>query len=295
MSDPEFCVRAGYHVLTEKMNDPRAKGSIDRALCLYGGQVTALKTYDWCWAMDEYRYMVHIINKGPVLLDTNNDRKSPDYATTTVKAADGTVLGKSLNCQDHTTTRLAQAFAKMEDYYKMYTSEVREKTYTTGVLSMMSRNTRPIPSTGKLWCIDDVLFYFDLVRAAMDGATVMNAILVGLLAGVLDRLCEFVIESVLTVANNFLNSVCLPLPDFSFSISGPNLKKTGCNGISLGQALAVNGSTLTPEQVKAGMHEMYEGIPGINSLPSFSWGSPSLAGPLRAIFGSTTVNAPSGQ
>jgi hypothetical protein len=266
----------------------RARGS-EKATCQYNGQTTQLKELGWCWAQEEYKHMVSII-ENPGIAEIDADKNSPTYAQATYMDGSGAVIGKTLNCQDHTDT-LAKALAKMADNYKVFTSDVREQTYYTSLREDFGRRRNPLPSVRDVWCINDIMVYMDVARALVDGIGVYEAFFVYVTSQILDKVCEYVMDTISTTIENFLSNICLPLPDLSYSLSLDTVKRKTCSGMTLSRAMAVNGGMLTQEDIRNGLDRLLSesGIPAINSLPSLTWQSPSIAGPLRAIFGSTST------
>jgi len=285
-NDLETCVLAGKWVLEQKL-----KGrSQDVALCMYNGQTTMLAANgNKCWASVEYRAIMEILGGKDLIYDVNNDKNSPHHGEITVMTSSGEVLATGLNCQDHTDYNLAKALADMADYYQIYTSEIRENTHVQVVQSMLSSGTRVPPSIGKLWCVDDLLMSMDYVAALKAGVSLLAGPILAAISGFLDSLCNYAISAIKAAADTIMNSICLPLPDLSYSMSLPSLKRKGCNGLSLARAMAVQGGMLSPADVNLGLADFIKGVAGINSLSTQTWSSPSLAAPLRSIFGSKCV------
>jgi len=283
------CVKAGKWVLDQKMDGV----SQDVALCRYNGQTTMLKANkDKCWASVEYNVIISILKYGYVVVDVNNDKKSDKYNTYTIKSATGEVLAEGLNCQDHTAYNLAKALSAMADYYQVYTSEVRETAHVQGVQSRMDSTIRSEPyvgippSVGKTFCVDDIVGKMSIIAALMNAGTMVVVMLSDMLTGLLNQLCTYAVSAMKAAVDTLMNSICLPMPDLSYSMSLPSMKRKSCDGISMMGGLVVNSGTLTAEQVKAGVDSLISGVPGIDSLPTITWSSPSLSAPLRAIFGS---------
>jgi len=281
--DKRYCVELGLRFLKEAI---ASRGSLELGLCQYNGQISMLKDLKWCWAVEEYTIMSKSID-GTRISEIVTDKTSPDFTDVVHKDEGGAVIGTTLNCHDRTET-LAKALNKMSDNYKIYTSGIREEVYYDSIRQQASQKESPIPSAKKLMCIDDITAFMDMSRGLMKGVKALDALFSYIVKQVLDAACNWAIDNLVTPIENFMDSICLPIPDLSYSMSMKSVKRKGCNGVSLGQALVESGAGLTPQDIQNGMHNLYSmsGVPAINSIPSFSWQTPSFAAPLRAIFGS---------
>lgn len=282
MTNKEACVRYGLRILNEAIG---SKG--DLAMCQYNGQISMMRDTGSCWAKVEYDCMVSIIEGRECKSFVNADKSSPSYGEATFVDSTGAVLGKTLVCKDRLNAT-ARSLAKMADAYKVYSGNIAQETFLTAYHKAMESGSSRLGSVKDTWCLNDILFYMDIIRGLMSGLDAYVALFAYLTVQLGDMVCDYIKNAIITPINNILDSACLPMPDLSASLSMGAVARKACNsGISMGEAIAIQGGMLSQSQVEKGMGAFLEtlGIPTLNTSPSYTTAIPTIGAPLRALFG----------
>lgn len=289
---PEGCgivnIRAAEQIYRDGLNYFN-RGDVG-AQCYYAWQMTNYikdNNYDHCHASVENEIYVSYLNGVDIRSKIASNIDQPDYSNNEVQ-----VNGKTysvLTCQDRTQT-LAQALAKASRTYRLQSAAITQETFYEDIQREKESGRKNHRGEIKqAYCIDNILGYFDLIRALLAGAEWIEALIGQIVEQVLDAICNWAAEAIVGGVESLLNSVCIPLPNISFELDLEGLQRESCNGWSLGEAIAVGTGGMSASDVMSGMNSALPdtGYTQLTPILSTRMESPDLMYPLRRFFGLT--------
>ncbi len=111
--------------------------------------------------------------------------------------------------------------------------------YQTAAMTAAEQAYRKMTVTDLSACIMKLQTYWSIIKgllmATIDG---LAALIVALLEGLITQICNYIV----TAINNLLASICIPVPNLSFSFSLPSLASESCDGFSLLNFMSINGA-----------------------------------------------------
>ncbi|MGE4351460.1 MAG: hypothetical protein AB7E52_04645 [Bdellovibrionales bacterium] len=275
LSDPAFCTKYGNRALQEGKS---GRGSLIGGLCQYAGEVTQYGDLGWCWGSVEYTVIAETMgtsagSAGVVTRTTNVDTASEDYTLTTVKNSKGEVIAEYFECADR-TGELSKALAKAAETYRVTRTRTQEKIYHTSVKEKLYNPIHLGDIAEEQKCLNYYVEKQGFLRDKMDVKSLFKRAIQDLVDDFLNQTCGYFSDTMQTLVNNALNTMCLPLSldrerfDLGVDLANPDLGTTTCDGLNLlGNYAIFNSTTTTTPSV-----DVYSlgSVPVVVGIPSYS-------------------------
>ncbi|MFA6279422.1 MAG: hypothetical protein WC612_01335 [Bdellovibrionales bacterium] len=287
LTDPNTCAKAGYSVLSGLI----ASSGYEGGICRYGGQITEYKETGSCSVVRELKIIIGLLD-GTLTQEVVTDKKSTDYGNVIIKDGSGEIV-TTLNCQDRSRS-LALALRKANDAYITTAFEAAEDeavrlTERDSGRGGQSHDFAPAGSwlfekgtplkevRGKIfdtYCLKVYFDYFNALRAMVThGQLIESLIIVEVVDKLMNLACEYAIDVATQFIDGMLNKFCLAIPSLNIGLTISGGGGGSCNGVSLGNLLAVGYGQLDASAVEKGLVSWPKGV-GLPPVSGMSTGRP---------------------
>jgi len=257
LTDPAFCAKEGAFILSDRIRIDGYEGGI----CSYAGYRDEYLKKGSCKRLEYVKMIVSIIDND-IEYEVITDTGSADYGKTKVTTSRGEVL-TVLNCaqQDTTQKSFAKALAKARESY--LTMTMKDIDDMAAKMNESAAASPPRAMGGKIEDMYCLWPYFDLAGAIR--LLISQAMWVeGFISAVIDQFLTYVCEYVREMVQGVLSAFCLPFPKITIGQDLESMKRTSCDGLSLGSVIAVQQKYVSLEQAV----QWLGGLPPTNAMPT---------------------------